>query len=157
MSSTSFTLKWVPSESDGGSPIIEYIVEIREAKTKKDFKKIGATKGDITNIPVNYLEKDHGYQFRITARNVIGLSEPYSPEDTIVAGSRISKYTPLSLLGLGSAAFLQTQLLNRFYALGIHYQFSKTDETLYCLLGIFPPAKLKSRSKYLKLLSRFWI
>lgn len=90
MSATSFTLQWQPSENDGGSPILEYIVEIKEAKSKKDFKKIGASKGDVTDLPVNYLEKDHGYKFRITARNAIGVSEPYLPEDVIVAGSRIS-------------------------------------------------------------------
>lgn len=93
MTDTSFTLKWSPSESDGGSSIIEYIVEMKEATSKKEFKKLGATKGDITDIPVNYLEKDHGYKFRITARNSIGTSDPYLPEETIIAGSRISKYT----------------------------------------------------------------
>lgn len=92
MSATSFTLNWLPSESDGGSPIIEYIVEMKDVASKKDFKKLGSTKGDITDIPVNYLEKDHGYKFRITARNAIGISDPYLPEETIIAGSRISKY-----------------------------------------------------------------
>lgn len=92
MSATSFTLKWLPSESDGGSQILEYIVEMKDASSKKEFKKLGSTKGDITDIPVNYLEKDHGYKFRITARNSIGISDPYLPEETIIAGSRISKY-----------------------------------------------------------------
>lgn len=40
------------------------------------------------------------------------------------------------------------------FALGIHYQFAKTDETLYCLLGIFPPAKLSTRSKYQRTCSK---
>ncbi|KAH8336262.1 hypothetical protein KR067_011717, partial [Drosophila pandora] len=30
MNDTSFNLAWEPSENDGGSKIIEYIVEIRE-------------------------------------------------------------------------------------------------------------------------------
>lgn len=90
MSSTSFSIKWQASASDGGSPILEYIVEIKEASSKT-FKKLGSTKGNVTDIAVNYLEKDHGYQFKITARNAIGISEPYLPEDTIVAGSRLSK------------------------------------------------------------------
>lgn len=98
MSATSFTIQWQPSESDGGAPIIEYIVEIKEAKSKKEFKKFGATKGDVTNIPINYLEKDKGYNFRITARNAIGVSDPYLPEETVVAGSRISKYIGFFLL-----------------------------------------------------------
>lgn len=91
MTATSFTLAWQPSASDGGSPIIEYIVEMRES-TKKDFKKIGSTKEGKTYIAVNYLEKDHGYNFRITARNEVGLSDPYEPTDTIIAGARLSKF-----------------------------------------------------------------
>lgn len=90
MTSTSFSIKWQPSASDGGSPILEYIVEIKEASSKT-FKKLGSTKGNVTDIAVNYLEKDHGYKFKITARNAIGVSEPFIPEDTVVAGSRLSK------------------------------------------------------------------
>lgn len=92
MTDTSFTLQWQSSEFDGGSPIIEYIVEIKDSASRKGFKKIGATKGQVTNISVNYLEKGHGYKFRIIARNSIGVSDPYLPEDIIVAGSRISKF-----------------------------------------------------------------
>lgn len=91
MTSTSFSIKWQASEYDGGSSILEYVIEMKEASSKS-FKKIGSTKGNVTDIAVNYLEKDHGYNFRITARNAIGVSEPFLPEDTIVAGSRLSKY-----------------------------------------------------------------
>lgn len=91
MTATSFSIKWQASISDGGSTIIEYIVEIKDTTSKKSFKKVGSTKGDVTEIPVNYLEKDHAYLFKIVARNAIGSSEPYIPEAPIVAGSRISK------------------------------------------------------------------
>lgn len=91
MSSNSFTIKWQPPEYDGGSPILEYIIEMRDQK-KGEFKKIGSTKGDITDILVKYLEKDHGYFFKITARNTVGVSDPYETSDVIIAGSRLSKY-----------------------------------------------------------------
>lgn len=145
MSATSFTLQWKSSENDGGSPILEYIVEIKEAKSKKEFKKMGATKGDITDIAVNYLEKDHGYMFRITARNAIGISEPYLPEDVIVAGSRISTYLSCNKFNLTIAAL--RFLIQFAICLGVNYRFEKTDTTLYCLLGIFPPTKLYHPSK----------
>ncbi|KAG5897344.1 hypothetical protein JTB14_030229 [Gonioctena quinquepunctata] len=93
MSDTSFTIEWKPSETDGGSPIIEYIIEMREEKSKT-FKKIGATKGEDTYIAVNYLEKGHGYNFRITSRNTIGVSDPYLPKETIIAGSRLTPPSP---------------------------------------------------------------
>lgn len=90
MTDTSFTIQWQPSESDGGSPIIEYIVEMKESQ-KKQFKKLGSTKAMDTVYSVNYLSKGTGYNFRITARNAIGISEPYLPEDKFIAGSRLSK------------------------------------------------------------------
>ncbi|KAF5301261.1 hypothetical protein FQR65_LT00961 [Abscondita terminalis] len=89
MSATSFTINWQASSSDGGSSIIEYIVEMKEAN-RRVFKKLGGTKGAVTSFSVNYLEKDQGYNFKITARNSVGLSEPFLPEDTITAGSRIT-------------------------------------------------------------------
>lgn len=91
MSATSFTLNWQPSLSDGGSPIIEYVVEMKE-DNQTEYKKFGATKGAVTYISINYLLKDHGYNFKIYAKNSIGLSEPYVPTETIIAGSRLSKY-----------------------------------------------------------------
>lgn len=39
-------------------------------------------------------------------------------------------------------------ILLPLFAIGMNYHFEKTDETLYCLLGIFPPAKIGVRSKY---------
>lgn len=90
MTATSFTIKWIESESDGGSAILEYIVEMKEA-TMQHYKKLGGTRGTATEFAVNYLEKDHGYNFRIFARNEVGLSEPYIPDDAIVAGARLSK------------------------------------------------------------------
>lgn len=102
MTDTSFTIQWQPSESDGGSPITEYIVEMKDSTSKKAFKKLGFTKGTETSFAINYLEKGHGYKFRITAKNVIGISEPYLPEETIVAGSRISKSHCLLILEVRS-------------------------------------------------------
>lgn len=39
MTKTSFTIKWEPPEDDGGSPITEYIVEMKEA-SKKSWQKV---------------------------------------------------------------------------------------------------------------------
>lgn len=114
MTATSFTLNWQPSSSDGGSPITEYVVEIKES-SEKEFKKYGSTKGQDTYLGINYLIKDHGYNFKIYAKNAIGVSEPFAPTETIVAGSRLSKCSILAgfrnlaisnLLGRINNAFL---------------------------------------------------
>ncbi len=39
MTESSFTLKWQPPESDGGSPILEYLLERREVG-KKAWQKV---------------------------------------------------------------------------------------------------------------------
>lgn len=96
MTATSFTLKWLPSESDGGKKILEYIVELKEAD-KKTFKKIGASKGDLTELPISELKTNVAYNFKITARNEIGLSEPFIPDEKIVAGQRLSKSCDFSI------------------------------------------------------------
>lgn len=90
MSDTSFTLMWKPSEKDGGTKILEYIVEVKESK-KKVWKSCGSTNGDTTNINVQSLTKGQGYHFRITARNKLGVSEALQTEEMIVAGKQISK------------------------------------------------------------------
>jgi len=89
MSNTSFTLAWQPPEADGGSPILEYIVERREVN-KKAWQKVGVTTAEETSIEVTGLKVNTSYNFRVTARNDIGHSHPYAPEEPITAGKRIS-------------------------------------------------------------------
>lgn len=91
MTDTSFTLTWKPSEKDGGSRILEYIVEIRESN-KKVWKTVSITPFDQTSCFVQKLVKDQGYHFRISARNKVGTSEPLITDDKIVAGRQISKF-----------------------------------------------------------------
>jgi hypothetical protein len=93
MTDTSFTLTWKPSEKDGGSRIIEYLVEIRESN-KKVWKMLSITSFDTTTVYVQKLIKDQGYHFRITARNKIGTSDPLITDDKIVAGRQITPPSP---------------------------------------------------------------
>lgn len=92
MTGVSFTLKWVASEHKGGTKILEYIVEIQEENTKS-WRKIGGTRGEILEMPITNLKNQVGYFFRITARNAVGISDPFLPTEKIVAGQRISKFT----------------------------------------------------------------
>jgi len=96
MNDTVFNLAWEPSETDGGSKIIEYIVEIRE-ETETTYRKVGVTLGTVTNIHVEKVLKNKGYLFRIYARNEVGTSEAYETTEKIVVGRKISKFFKKSL------------------------------------------------------------
>lgn len=91
MAETSFTLMWQPPLHDGGSKIIDYIVEMKENK-KKVWRQVGNTVGNNTSLLIENLVKNEAYDFRIMARNKIGTSLPLMSEESIVAGKKKSKY-----------------------------------------------------------------
>jgi hypothetical protein len=60
--------------------------------------QVGITAVEETAIEVTGLKANTSYHFRVTARNDIGLSVPYAPEEPITAGKRISEYSFILLL-----------------------------------------------------------
>lgn len=88
MSENALTLSWKASEKDGGSKIIEYIVEIRETN-EETWRRCGVTNS--TNIHIENLVKDSSYEFRICARNEAGSSAYIETDDKIIVGRKISK------------------------------------------------------------------
>ncbi|KAJ8898143.1 hypothetical protein PR048_003503 [Dryococelus australis] len=101
MTATSFSISWQPPESDGGSPVVEYIVERREVG-KKAWQKlsesalmqVGSTSAQYLQMEVTGLKTNVSYHMRVTAKNEIGCSPPFAPEDPITAGKRISAPSP---------------------------------------------------------------
>lgn len=90
-------LKWTPPINDGGSPIEEYIVEIKE-KFSPHWKPaivITAPSEDNNKTPieatVNDLTPGEQYEFRIIAKNKAGNGAPSDPSDTITAKDRHGK------------------------------------------------------------------
>ena len=88
---TSFTLGWCPPETDGGSPIIEYAIEKREA-SKKAWQPAGNTAPNCFSILISSLKKGTAYHFRITCRNEFGASPALTTDEAIIAGHVIRKY-----------------------------------------------------------------
>lgn len=89
MTKDSLILSWQSPEKDGGSKILDYIVEMRE-KTKDDWIYVDTTNGNETHIHLKKLNQKIKYTFKICARNEAGLSPPLIT-DEITIGDQISE------------------------------------------------------------------
>ncbi len=70
------TIEWLKPESDGGSPLIHYLVERRERKSAR-WVKVNRDGAHLdTTMKVSGLTEGNIYQFRVTAINKAGESEP---------------------------------------------------------------------------------
>lgn len=69
------TVQWLKPESDGGSPLIHYLVERRERKSAR-WVKVNRDGAHLdTTLKVSGLTEGNIYQFRVTAVNRAGESE----------------------------------------------------------------------------------
>jgi len=70
------TLRWKAPRSDGGAPISNYRIEKRPAGTYRwDLVNTGERVTE-TQYKVEGIEEGTDYEFRISAENKAGLSEP---------------------------------------------------------------------------------
>jgi titin len=85
VSSYSCKLTWSPPKDDGNAPITGYIVE------KYDPKRLSWMRLDKTllcELFIDKLVKGQAYQFRVSAENRIGTSEPCDMKEPMVAKSK---------------------------------------------------------------------
>ena len=95
-SSHSVKLKWVAPSFDGNTPIINYVIESHSGD--RAWSKAGECPSSKTNITIKNLSPKLIYQFRVTAANKLGSSEPSSPS------LPISLYTLHKVLSVTSSA-----------------------------------------------------
>lgn len=87
-------LKWDRPHTDGGSPIIGYLVEQRRVGSPT-WSKATATLVPYPELSLSGLEPGWRYQFRVAAQNVVGLSELSPISDSLsVALQRNSTAAP---------------------------------------------------------------
>lgn len=87
---TSLTMAWKSCKQDGGSPVINYILEKRET-WKSTWMPVTTTKPDITSYCIQNLKDGQQMFFRVTAVNLVGKSEPLE-SDGITPKSPYSTY-----------------------------------------------------------------
>ena len=78
------TLSWQPPESDGGAPINNYIIVMRET-SKKKFKKVGKVDATTLTFTLNTdLKESSEYALRVYAENQEGVSDVAAELDDVV-------------------------------------------------------------------------
>ena len=90
-SDESMELRWNQPNSDGGSAITDYVVERREVG-KKSWKQVGTS--SLCVIEIRGLKKNSAYNFRVFAKNAVGLSEAFIIEETFTTTKSVPKSPP---------------------------------------------------------------
>ena len=87
---TKAKLSWQPSEKDGGSPIIGYIIEKREG-WKTTYIEAGKVKPNTTTFEMTGLTDGQEYYVQVKAVNIVGQSKPLEADMSFKAKSPYSK------------------------------------------------------------------
>uniref|UniRef100_A0A3Q3SL05 Immunoglobulin like and fibronectin type III domain containing 1, tandem duplicate 2 n=1 Tax=Mastacembelus armatus TaxID=205130 RepID=A0A3Q3SL05_9TELE len=69
------TVSWEPPESDGGSPITSYIIELRD-RTSVKWSPVQVTKASELSAVINDVIENKEYIFRVKAENRAGVGKP---------------------------------------------------------------------------------
>uniref|UniRef100_A0A915Q578 non-specific serine/threonine protein kinase n=1 Tax=Setaria digitata TaxID=48799 RepID=A0A915Q578_9BILA len=90
-------IEWKAPVDSGGLPIREYIIEKKE-KGSPIWIETGRIGGNTTTFSTNGLKPGSEYEFRVTAVNEVGPSDPSEPSDTQIARPRYVKPEIISQL-----------------------------------------------------------
>ncbi|CAK5074870.1 unnamed protein product [Meloidogyne enterolobii] len=81
-------LKWEPPTEDGGAPIEEYVVEMRD-KFSPQWKPVKTVPASAApQASVDGLQEGEEYEFRVVAKNKAGKGQPSDPSDAVIAKDR---------------------------------------------------------------------
>ena len=81
-------LQWGFPPSDGGAPILHYLVEMRNIKEEDKWVEVGQSEGAKKFFQQTGLEKGNKYSFRVYSVNKAGKSGPSDPTPWAVAKPR---------------------------------------------------------------------
>lgn len=87
----SAVLTWNAPDKDGGSPVTNYVIEMKPSGTYKWLPV--APEEDITgnSFKVKDLIEGTEYEFRVAAKNKAGISQPSAASQPIIAREPIGK------------------------------------------------------------------
>ena len=90
MEDHSFTIAWSAAASDGGSPIANYVIEVRDA-IKGNWKQMATVSSNTTQYKLTDLAENNEYYIRVRARNEVNLtSQPLEVLQAVLVKSPFS-------------------------------------------------------------------
>jgi len=89
----SVSLSWKKPLDDGGSKITGYVIEKKLPNSDLWEPVLEITGGNTTNVCLKDLKENEQCQFRVRARNNIGLSNPSRPTDVLTVKDQPEKPT----------------------------------------------------------------
>lgn len=90
LTESTVNIEWKKSELDGGTPIKQYVIEIRESR-RSTWGRCGAVDAETTRYTAKNLVVDNEYYFRIRAVNTEGESPPLESEEGVIPKKIIGK------------------------------------------------------------------
>ena len=100
----SVVITWKPSDSDGGSPITGYYIEMREAP-KSSWKRVATVGPDVTTYNVPNMKEKEEHFFRVYAENKVGQSDALTSDGVTVKSKFGKKCFTTNSFYLGNTSF----------------------------------------------------
>lgn len=80
------TIKWEAPDSNGGSPVLQYVIEKRDVSRSSGMWVLAGTVDAAEfRFRANKLFQGNSYQFRVFAENQVGTGEPNTMIEPVVA------------------------------------------------------------------------
>jgi titin len=92
LTETTVDLTWKPSKSDGGTPITNYTIEIKESR-RTTWGKAGSVDGRTVQFTAKKLVINNEYTFQIKAINGEGESSPLIGDESVRPKRKLGKIT----------------------------------------------------------------
>jgi titin len=87
---TTAVVSWKPPKDNGGSPIMHYIVEKREAR-KTSYTQVEKLGPKAQSCKIQYLLENTEYFIQVRAQNKVGVSQPLASDKPLVPKHPYSK------------------------------------------------------------------